>query len=112
MKGKLWTMVLLAATLSCQTIDFEARAVSQLPSQELQQSVSSDWYAAVTGKGDPARWELRADATAPSGSKVLAQVSEDRTSGRFPLAVYDKADLENGSVQVKFKSVSGMDDQR
>jgi len=107
----LWTTALLAAASSGQTSDFEAMAVSQLPSQEFRHSVSSDWYAAVTGKGDPPRWELRADATAPSGSKVLAQLSEDRTSGRFPLAVYDKADLENGSVQVKFKAVSGTVDQ-
>lgn len=104
-------MVLLAATLSGQTIDFEAMAATQLESRDRRTPVASSWYAAVTGKGEPPRWELRADATAPSGSKVLAQLSEDRASGRFSLAIYDEADLENGSVQVKFKPVLGTVDQ-
>jgi hypothetical protein len=51
------------------------------------------------------------DDTSPSKPNVFAQVSNDRTGGRFPLAVYDKANLKDGSVSVKFKPISGNTDQ-
>jgi hypothetical protein len=65
----------------------------------------------MTSKAAPPRWEVIQDKSAPSGSKVLAQLSDDPTSGRFPLAIYEKASLQDGEIRVKFKPVSGKVDQ-
>ena len=69
------------------------------------------WVIAMTHEGGAPRWEAAADPTAPSGPNVLAQLSTDNTSGRFPLAIYEKASLVNGAVSVRFKPVSGERDQ-
>ena len=42
---------------------------------------------------------------------MLAQLSDDRTSGRFPLAIYDGAEMTDGAIAVRFKPVSGRVDQ-
>lgn len=82
--------------------DFEAAAVGTLP---------KGWTVAMTSGGQQARWEVVRDATSPSGANVLAQVSDDRTSGRFPLAIYEGVQALDGSVSVHFKPVSGRVDQ-
>jgi hypothetical protein len=40
-----------------------------------------------TGEGDAAEWTLVADASA-EGGRAIAQVSNDKTNYRFPLAIY------------------------
>ena len=69
------------------------------------------WVIAMTHEGGAPRWEIAADASAPGKPNVLAQLSTDKTSGRFPLAIYEKASLVNGEVSVRFKPVSGEGDQ-
>jgi len=54
---------------------------------------------------------IQEDPTAPSGGKVLAQTSTDKTDYRFPLCVYDKFTAKDVEVSVKFKAVSGKVDQ-
>src|SRR5688500_13895078 len=44
---------------------------------------------ARTGKGAPGQWLVKAEAGAPSGANVLAQVDADNTNSRFPIAVLD-----------------------
>ena len=65
----------------------------------------------MTHKGGAPRWEVIADATAPSKPNVLAQLSDDKTGDRFPLAIWEKASFANGEVSVKFKPVSGKEDR-
>jgi len=69
------------------------------------------WSFTKTNGGDPPRWEIAIDRTSPMQPQVLAQVSEDRTSGRFPLAVYEATDTANGALSVRFKPISGRVDQ-
>jgi hypothetical protein len=69
------------------------------------------WTIAMTHNGGAPRWEVRKDDSAPSKPNVLAQVSNDRTAGRFPLAIWDGASAKDGAVSVKFKTVSGSIDQ-
>jgi hypothetical protein len=47
----------------------------------------------------------------PSKPNVFAQISTDRTAGRFPLAIGDRASIKDGAVSVKFKAISGSLDQ-
>ncbi len=88
--------------LRAETVDFESSMVGGLP---------AGWSTAMTFKALPPRWEVTPDGSAPSGGKVLAQLSDDPTSGRFPLAIYEKASLQDGEIRVKFKPVSGKVDQ-
>jgi hypothetical protein len=45
------------------------------------------------------------------GGQVLAQLSNDRTSQRFPLAILNSEALRNGTVSVRFKPISGSVDR-
>jgi hypothetical protein len=47
----------------------------------------------------PPRWEVVTDAGSPVRSKVLAQLAEDRTSGRFPLAIHPGEEMTNGEIR-------------
>src|SRR5215208_1884166 len=99
----LTAVCLCAAGLSRgEVIDFDKAKEGSLP---------TGWTTAMTHKGGAPRWEVVRDATAPSKPNVLAQLSNDATAGRFPLAVYEKASLANGTISVRFKNVAGAVDQ-
>ena len=69
-------------------------------------SAPPGWRAGVTGRGSP-KWSVEADATAPSKPNVLKQSG----SGTFPWCVKQDASLTDGYAEVKFKSISGREDQ-
>jgi len=64
------------------------------------------WTATRTGTGD-AKWTVEKDTTAPSPPNVLKQ------SGRatYPVCLKDDTSLKDGFVEVKFKPISGREDQ-
>src|SRR5437016_10052361 len=64
------------------------------------------WTATKTGTGD-AKWTIEVDSTAPSPPNVLKQ------SGRatYPVCIKDDTNLKDGFVEVKFKPISGKEDQ-
>jgi hypothetical protein len=64
------------------------------------------WTAGVTGQGNP-KWQVTKDGTAPSAPNVLAQTGE----GTFPFCVDTDVSLKDGFVEVKFKPISGGEDQ-
>lgn len=92
----------LVTCASAQTIRFDSAKPGSLP---------TDWTVAMTHEGGAPKWEVIADPSAPSKPNVIAQTSTDNTSGRFPLAIYDKMAFTDGSVGVRFKPVSGERDQ-
>src|SRR5438034_2361708 len=63
------------------------------------------------GRRADGRWIVRAEADAPSGGKVLAQVDDDRTDGRFALAVAAEPSLLDVRLSVRCKPVGGAVDQ-
>jgi Domain of Unknown Function (DUF1080) len=60
------------------------------------------WQVGQTGKGNP-EWKVQADASAPSAPNVLRQSG----SGDYPWCVKTGSSLTDGTVEVKFKPVSG-----
>jgi hypothetical protein len=64
------------------------------------------WVAGVTGKGEP-RWAVEGDGSAPSAPNVLKQSGK----GTFPWCVKKDAALADGFVEVRFKPLSGREDQ-
>ncbi len=90
------------ALAAAAMLDFEALATNKPP---------PGFSTGLTGGGGPVEWIIRDDATAPSGPKVLAQVSADTTDHRFPLCVYDALTAKDVEVSVQFKAISGKVDQ-
>lgn len=84
------------------TLDFDATTVGEIP---------AGFSTAVTGGGGPVAWRIVEDASAPSGGKVLAQTSTDKTSSRFPLCLYEGLTAADVEVSVRFRPVSGTVDQ-
>jgi hypothetical protein len=70
----------------------------------------ADFLFGRTGQGAPGQWMVVNEDTA-TGGIAIAQISQDRTDYRFPLAIYQAATLKNGTVSVHFKPVSGEIDQ-
>jgi hypothetical protein len=80
--------------------NFEGCDVGTLP---------AGWTSAITGEGAPA-WAVAGDSTASSGAKVLQQ-SAVTPKPSFPLCLAGAPELKDGFVEVKFKTVSGTNDQ-
>jgi hypothetical protein len=91
------TLELAMTSVTAQTLNFDRDAPGALP---------PGWQQGVTGKGKP-QWSVRPDASAPSKPNVLQQSG----SGTFPWCVLPAASIENGYVEVKFKALSGSEDQ-
>src|SRR5512137_2698247 len=64
------------------------------------------WIATKTGTG-AAKWTIEKDDTAPSKPNVLKQSGE----ATYPVCIKNDTSLKDGFVEVKFKPVSGKDDQ-
>ena len=79
--------------------------------QAVPGKLPADWTVAMTHAGAPPRWEIVRDESAPSPPNVLAQLSRDRTAGRFPLAIWGRTLLQDGEVSIAFKAVDGSIDQ-
>jgi len=87
----------VATAAFAETINFDADRVGALPAA---------WTAGVTGRGSH-RWEVQADASAPSPPNVLKQSAR----GDFPWCVKRDVALADGYVEAKFKPLAGKDDQ-
>ena len=64
------------------------------------------WTATQTGSGT-AKWAIEKDESAPSKPNVLKQSGQ----ATFPVCIKDDTSLKDGFVEVKFKPVSGREDQ-
>src|SRR5437773_4601288 len=64
------------------------------------------WTATQTGSGS-AKWSVEKDGSAPSKPNVLKQSGQ----ATFPVCIKNDTNLKDGFVEVKFKPVSGKEDQ-
>ena len=64
------------------------------------------WTATKTGKGE-GKWTIEKDDTAPSKPNVLKQSGE----ATYPICLKNDTSLKDGFVEVKFKPISGKEDQ-
>lgn len=91
------SILLLAGSAHAATENFDNVKPGQLP---------DGWLAGVTGRGT-AKWSVDRDESAPSKPNVLKQSGE----GTFPWCVKKDVSLTDGHVEVKFKPLSGKEDQ-
>ena len=80
-----------------ETINFDSGVVGKAP---------TGWTCGLTGRGAQ-RWTVELDPGAPAKKNVLKQSGR----GDFPWCVKDGTSLADGHVEVRFKPVSGKDDQ-
>ena len=90
-------LMMASLPVMAETINFDADPVGAAP---------SGWTSGVTGRGAH-RWTVEADASAPSKPHVLKQSAQ----GDFPWCVRNDAQFADGYVEVKFKPISGKEDQ-
>jgi len=102
MKTISWLVSVGLIASAGRVINFDNAPLGQTP---------PGWTVAMTNRGGAPRWEIRKDLSAPTQPYVLAQVSNDPTGGRFPLAILDNMSLRDGDVSVRIKPVSGREDQ-
>jgi hypothetical protein len=93
----LLTTALTITTAGAQTVNFDDTKPGALP---------STWTGSKTGEGEP-KWAVVADDSAPSKPNVLKQSGE----AAYPVAYQNDTNLKDGFVEVKFKTVSGQEDQ-
>src|SRR5436190_14710719 len=78
-------------------VNFDSAPAGQAP---------AGWTATKTGSGD-AKWTVEKDDTAPSKPNVLKQSGV----ATYPVCFKNDTSLKDGFVEVKFKPVSGKEDQ-
>jgi hypothetical protein len=96
-----WIIAAIAGAATCslfaETVDFSNAKPGKLP---------PNWVGTQTGKGQ-AQWSVEKDSGDPVQPSVLKQSGE----AAYPLCIKDDAQLKNGVVEVRFKPVSGKEDQ-
>ena len=88
---------LLANAALAQTVNFDDAGTGAPP---------TGWTATQTGTG-LAKWSIERDETAPSKPNVLKQSGK----ATYPICLKDDTKLKDGFVEVKFKPISGKEDQ-
>lgn len=81
---------------------FDAVSIGSLP---------SGWSVAKTGTGDGSDWQIQEDATAPTGKKVLTQISTAGPNGLFNLCVAAEPLLADVHLRIALKPLTGKIDQ-
>lgn len=69
-------------------------------------ALPAGWTGTETGGGNP-KWTVEKDGAAPSKPNVLKQSGE----AKYCVAVKNDTSLRDGHVEVKFKPISGQEDQ-
>ena len=87
----------LASVAAAQTVNFDNLPTGAPP---------PGWTATKTGAGT-AKWTIERDDTAPSKPNVLKQSGV----ATYPVCFKNDTNLKDGFVQVKFKPISGKEDQ-
>ena len=101
-------LVAVVASIGVVTVYLDAQgslAKSDFDREEVGKSPAG-WTATQTGTG-AAKWAVVADATAPSQPNVLKQSGQ----ATYPVCLKDDTNIKDGSVAVKFKPISGREDQ-
>src|SRR5215210_4209598 len=90
-------LLLISSAVAAETINFDDVKPGALPPH---------WLGTKTGNGTP-RWAVEKDDSAPSKPCVLKQSGQ----ATYPVCLKTDSKLKDGFVEVKFKPISGKEDQ-
>lgn len=107
------TLVMLASARSQSPATSPATAKSiHVDFEKFVTSAELEGFtSALTGGGGAVRWAIQEDPSAPSGAKVLTQLSTDKTNQRYPLCICNSFSARDVEVWTQFKPISGEVDQ-
>ncbi len=97
-----WLLGAGVALAETHRFGFDKDAIGKAP---------AGFKAARTGQGAEGAWIVEAVADAPSAPNAVKQTSTDDTSYRFPVLVAAEVQTVNGTLSVRFKTISGRVDQ-
>jgi len=95
--GAVLTIVVLVGVALADTVNFDNLKTGAPP---------PGWTATKTGSGT-AKWTIEQDDSAPSKPNVLKQSGQ----ATYPVCIKEDTSLKDGFVEVKFKPISGKEDQ-
>jgi hypothetical protein len=87
----------LVTAVFADTVNFDNGTIGAAP---------TGWTCTKTGTGAP-KWTIEKDDTAPSKPNVLKQSGQ----ATYPVCLKDDTNVKDGFVGVKFKPISGKEDQ-
>src|SRR6266487_272201 len=90
-------MTIVTGLAMAETVNFDDMKPSAAP---------AGWTATQTGSGT-AKWTIEKDESAPSKPNVLKQSGQ----ATFPVCFKNNTNIKDGFIEVKFKPVSGKEDQ-
>jgi 3-keto-disaccharide hydrolase len=93
----IFVMCVTTALAAAETVNFDDMKTGAAP---------PGWTATQTGKGS-GKWSVEKDESAPSKPNVLKQSGQ----ATFPVCLKDDTNLKDGFVEVRFKPISGKEDQ-
>jgi hypothetical protein len=96
----LLAVCLAAGQAGAETVNFDSTKPGDLP---------DGWRQGITGPGQ-AQWAVTPDPSAPSAPNVLKQSGQVASHG-YPWCVNTNISFKDGFVEVKFKPLSGREDQ-
>ncbi len=89
--------LLATCAMSGETVNFDTAKLGSLP---------ANWLGTQTGSGT-AHWSVEKDDSAPSKLNVLKQSGE----ATYPVCLKTDTSLKDGFLEVRFKPVTGQEDQ-
>jgi hypothetical protein len=92
-----FAMSVTAPLAAAETVNFDDMKTGAVP---------PGWTATQTGKGS-GKWSVERDESAPSKPNVLKQSGQ----ATFPVCLKNDTNLKDGFVEVRFKPISGKEDQ-
>jgi hypothetical protein len=93
----IFVMRVTTALAAAETVNFDDMKTGAAP---------PGWTATQTGKGS-GKWSVEKDGSAPSKPNVLKQSGQ----ATFPVCIKNDRSLKDGFVELKFKPISGKEDQ-
>jgi hypothetical protein len=100
---------LLLASLACFAAASE-RVTSDFESDK-PGSVPAGWSVDKTREGPGSLWQVLDDQSAPSGTHVVAQVSDEGAKPQYNLCIFDRVKAADVAISVKLKPRAGQIDQ-
>jgi hypothetical protein len=98
--GLLISFAFIAST--SRIVNFDSATLGKMP---------AGWTAEMTNHGAAPKWEVLRDGSAPTQPYVLAQVSNDPTGNRFPMAIFDELSTRDSDISVRMKPLGGHAEQ-
>jgi len=115
-KKSWWTILIVlgvvAMSLQAAFAVAEARENQWIFDKEKAGTIPDGWQAGETNsKGNPGKWEISKDKSAPSAPHVIALNRTRNSGGTYNLLIAEKTSYKDFELELKVKAIAGREDQ-